>query len=663
MDTKDSKTKTQDQNPNPNPNQDQDQYRTNPREDLKESITCPITRELFYEPVVAEDGHTYEKNALESWFETQNTSPMSRIVISKNVYLNRFAKNVVSILCQKYPEWKEEVYRPPLKSYDEYKHEVHDHIFRKQYIKCLQYTKFDMGELITNKCINILLKDNHHTRTKNVLRHMINHSESLESTNPRSWRLIHVVCKYGCLDILKFLISKQVTLECETNRGWRPIHIACNHGHWYIVSLLVKHGVKVDAQTIDGFTPVHIACLTGAYDIIKYLTEACGANLEIPSKQGARPFHTLCYTDRLDIIHFLVRHNAKTNVRNGSGWRPIHIVCANATLRVVSYLVNKTKIHVNVPNKQGYYPIHIASSFGRLDVVRFLLETKRQDKEQPTQHPDFLRPLHIACQRGHDQIVKYLLDQKADMEAKTLKGLRPLHFAIKRKHVDVCKRLVKKGVQMHPIESSGWCPVDFACQEKHVDLLRMFLPHTDKKILHHTLHLSCQFGTVDMVSILVEEGDADPEYPLPNDMRRPLHTAIRKNPRPLPIVEYLVTDDQVGVRIDLVDMKGWTALHYACAKDKRDCISFLYEYGANIEKPVLGRPPKRPVHLVCEYASRECIQWFFTLGVNTTDDPKSGLCVVKCILKNTKLDESDKTYLLNKLCDCIPKETKRMQRK
>lgn len=48
---------------------------------------------IFKEPVVAADGHTYEKAALERWFKNHNLSPITgaeldnKIMVSSLVYL------------------------------------------------------------------------------------------------------------------------------------------------------------------------------------------------------------------------------------------------------------------------------------------------------------------------------------------------------------------------------------------------------------------------------------------------------------------------------------------------------------------------------------------------------------------------------------------------
>lgn len=42
----------------------------------EEDITCPITHEIFIDPVILEgDGYTYERTAIEKWLESHSTSP------------------------------------------------------------------------------------------------------------------------------------------------------------------------------------------------------------------------------------------------------------------------------------------------------------------------------------------------------------------------------------------------------------------------------------------------------------------------------------------------------------------------------------------------------------------------------------------------------------
>jgi len=50
---------------------------------------CPITQDIFIEPVVAEDGHTYERDAIKKWLDNHNTSPLT----NKMLYSKRLIPN------------------------------------------------------------------------------------------------------------------------------------------------------------------------------------------------------------------------------------------------------------------------------------------------------------------------------------------------------------------------------------------------------------------------------------------------------------------------------------------------------------------------------------------------------------------------------------------
>lgn len=56
-----------------------------------EAFICPITLEKFTNPVIAADGHTYEKKAILQWLETHNTSPLTGQKLTSKLIVNNFA--------------------------------------------------------------------------------------------------------------------------------------------------------------------------------------------------------------------------------------------------------------------------------------------------------------------------------------------------------------------------------------------------------------------------------------------------------------------------------------------------------------------------------------------------------------------------------------------
>ena len=51
-------------------------------------LVCPITQEIFNNPVVASDGNTYEKQAIKTWFDAQRNSTGSVRSPVTNAYMD-----------------------------------------------------------------------------------------------------------------------------------------------------------------------------------------------------------------------------------------------------------------------------------------------------------------------------------------------------------------------------------------------------------------------------------------------------------------------------------------------------------------------------------------------------------------------------------------------
>jgi hypothetical protein len=56
-----------------------------------DEFLCPISREMMFDPVVAADGHTYERVNIQEWLKTKNTSPFTREKITDKTFRKNFA--------------------------------------------------------------------------------------------------------------------------------------------------------------------------------------------------------------------------------------------------------------------------------------------------------------------------------------------------------------------------------------------------------------------------------------------------------------------------------------------------------------------------------------------------------------------------------------------
>ena len=64
-------------------------------------FVCPITTEVFVDPVTAADGHSYERSAIERWLLDHNTSPKTNMALPHKMLIpNHALRGAVT-------EWRE----------------------------------------------------------------------------------------------------------------------------------------------------------------------------------------------------------------------------------------------------------------------------------------------------------------------------------------------------------------------------------------------------------------------------------------------------------------------------------------------------------------------------------------------------------------------------
>ena len=70
-------------------------------------FTCPITKQIFYRPVLLDDGFFYEKCAIDEWLINSNNSPLTGKQLKHTYYNECFWFNkLLKKMIEKTPELK-----------------------------------------------------------------------------------------------------------------------------------------------------------------------------------------------------------------------------------------------------------------------------------------------------------------------------------------------------------------------------------------------------------------------------------------------------------------------------------------------------------------------------------------------------------------------------
>ena len=272
----------------------------------KDDLICPITNEIFYDPVLALDGITYEREAIETWFIENETSPVTREKIGKLVIPSKLIKNLVDNMIAINSNLKMEQYTKVVKCDITI---IIKHILSGQYGKLKNYANFDLRQLLDEKYFLHLKKCDNDT-----LKYIIDNAITLECHNDLNGRPIHFICRYLTPEMIKYILDKDVDLECQTNLNWRPIHFICRYSTPEMIKYIIDKGVDLECQNKYGLRPIHLVCAYSTSEIIKYVIDK-NVDIECQDNRGRRPIHILCQYSTSGMIKYILEKGVDTTCK------------------------------------------------------------------------------------------------------------------------------------------------------------------------------------------------------------------------------------------------------------------------------------------------------------------------------------------------------------
>ena len=242
-----------------------------------------------------------------------------------------------------------------------------------------------------------------------------------------------------------------------------PLHLASKHGSLDILKYLAeKHGCDVECR--DGYnnTPLHVAAANGRLDIVEYLISERCCDPMCREENGQTPLHFACSTDSLAVMKYLI-DNVKVNPSccDANDTTPLHLVAEHGTVNSARYLIEEQQCDAECRDKTGDTPLHLAALGGRLDIVNYLI-TER-DCDPMCINNDNETPLHTACGCGKLPVVENLAENdKVVMSCLDMNANTPLHAAAEFGYMAVVKLLIDNDCDPKIRNEDGCTPADCA---------------------------------------------------------------------------------------------------------------------------------------------------------------------------------------------------------
>lgn len=201
---------------------------------------CPISKQIFKDPVLAEDGVFYERELIKCWFKDHGTSPITNLEINKNLTTSYLLNEMLANFLKNNPlEYKNQY--GFIKTHLDYLDKVNTYIINGNFKKLFKYANFSSVHIGSH--LEKILKN---CKNNDILKHIISNLDDLEHIYNTGWRLIHYVSRYSDFDIILFLIDKKVDLQCETIDGTcRPVHIICAYQQYSVIKYFLSLPINI----------------------------------------------------------------------------------------------------------------------------------------------------------------------------------------------------------------------------------------------------------------------------------------------------------------------------------------------------------------------------------------------------------------------------------
>jgi uncharacterized protein len=437
---------------------------------------------------------------------------------------------------------------------------------------------------------------------------------------------------------IRSLLAKKVDVNALQGDGTTALHWAAFNDDLEVAKLLLAAGANVKATTrIGAITPLFLACKNGSAPMIELLLKG-GADLNSATETGTTALMMAASAGNPEALKVLIAHGANVNARDlAHGQTPLifaaslnraeairMLMASGADPSITSKVIKTERVRFNAdgvpatdesptpvkeeakaPSQQkqgrgergaatmgGQTALLYAARDGQIDAARALVEgganVNQANPEEKT------TPLVMAIINGHFDLAKMLLDRGADPNLANIWGLAALYATI--------------DVQWAPY---AWFPQPITAQENitHLELMKALIAKgadvnakLGKKIWVRSFGdrswadpvgatpfwRAAQSDDVAAMKLLVAAG-ADPKIPSAGGDTALMVAAglgwAPNNSTVVPdswkaAVEYCI---EMGLDVNAVDARGYTALHGVAFRGDNDLIKFLVAKGAKTD--------------------------------------------------------------------------------
>jgi len=301
---------------------------------------------LFYDPVIAEDGYTYERRCIAAHFEIKLTSPMTNerigTILTSNLILKQIIQNVLdnnSNLQKEFEESKKE----------------YSHRFGKELFDACKCGDINAAQMLLENGAEV---------------NWVKYSGSFMTP-------LWIACSKDHIALMMLLLEKGADVRGNVNRKYGTpeselLWIACCNNSNDAVRLLLDkgadvnficdnmysiHSLEVNLTCMEKCVPLFLACIRSNFEITQMLLEK-GVDVNSVNHIGETCLHMTCKCGSLNIVKLLLNNGADINHEDNNGVSPLYIACEENNIDLAQLLLDNGSMINNREIRIAYEKCH-----------------------------------------------------------------------------------------------------------------------------------------------------------------------------------------------------------------------------------------------------------------------------------------------------------------